>query len=58
MSEKLSADDRKRAQTWNLEIAAIILGEVPFQDIGHDRRWEGLGGFSVDRRSVVLFCHG
>jgi putative DNA primase/helicase len=53
----LSAADY--ARTWNLAIAAVILGPgVPYQDIGHRRRWDGLGGFSVDRRDGAWWCFG
>jgi putative DNA primase/helicase len=59
MTGSFSAADRKRARTWNLSIAAAILGpEVPYQDIGHDRRFDGFGGFSVDRRDGAWWCFG
>jgi putative DNA primase/helicase len=59
MTGSFSAVDRKRARTWNLSIAAAIVGpEVTYQDIGHDRRWAGLGGFSVDRRDGAWWCFG
>jgi putative DNA primase/helicase len=52
----LSAAELRRAQSWNVVVASIILGsDVPFQDVGHDRRWSGLGGFSVDRRDGAWF---
>jgi len=55
----LNAGEARRAQTWNLVIAAVIVGtEAPYQDIGHDRRWDGLGGFSVDRRDGAWWCFG
>jgi hypothetical protein len=54
----LSLAEAKRAGTWNLEIAAVILADVAFLDLGHDRRWEGLGGFAVDRRDGAWFCFG
>src|SRR6516165_4583175 len=54
----LSAAEAKRAQSWNTVIANVILGsDVPYQDIGHDRHWSGLGGFSVDRRDGAWYCH-
>ena len=55
----LSREEARRARTWNMVIAAVILGpEVAYQDIGHDRRWDGLGGFSVDRRDGAWWCFG
>jgi hypothetical protein len=55
----LSLEEAGRARTWNTAIAAVILGpEVPYQDIGHDHRWDGLGGFSVDRRDGAWWCFG
>src|SRR5215472_17366154 len=55
----LPLEEARRARTWNLVIAAVILGpEVPYQDIGHDRRWDGLGGFSIDRRDGAWWCFG
>jgi len=53
----LSAAEARRAQTWNLAIACEIIGiDGHYQDVGHDRRWSGLGGFSVDRRDGAFFC--
>jgi hypothetical protein len=46
----LSLDETARARSWNLEIAAVILADLPYDDIAHDRRWQNLGGFSIDRR--------
>src|SRR5215472_12245505 len=55
----LPLEEARRARTWNLVIAAVILGpEVTYQDIGHDRCWAGLGGFSVDRRDGAWWCFG
>ena len=55
----LTPEEGRRAATWNAEIAAVLLGtEVGFTDIGHDRRWTGLGGFSVDRRNGQWYCFG
>ena len=55
----LSTAEARRAQSWNTIIASVILGsDVPYQDIGHDRHWSGLGGFSVDRRDGAWFCFG
>jgi hypothetical protein len=59
MTRHLSLEEARRARTWNLAIAAVILGpDVPYHDIGHDRRWDGLGGFSVDRRDGAWWCFG
>jgi hypothetical protein len=56
---RLTLEAAKRARTWNLAIAAVILGgDVPYQDIGHDRHWDGLGGFSVDHRDGAWYCFG
>ena len=55
---RLSLEEGRRARTWNLEIAAVILADVAYQDLGHDRRWEGLGGFAVDRRDGAWWCFG
>jgi putative DNA primase/helicase len=56
---RLTLEAARRAQTWNLAIAATILGpDVPFQDLEHDRHWDGLGGFSVDRRDGAWWCFG
>jgi hypothetical protein len=52
-------EEARRARTWNLVIAAGILGaDVAYQDIGHDRRWESTGGFCVDRRDGGWWCFG
>jgi hypothetical protein len=54
-----SLEEARRARSWNLAIAAVILGaDVSYRDLGHDRRWEGLGGFSVDRRDGAWCCLG
>jgi putative DNA primase/helicase len=56
---RLTLEEAARARTWNLLIAATILGpDVPFQDLEHDRHWDGLGGFSVDRRDGAWWCFG
>jgi hypothetical protein len=56
---RLTLEEAARARTWNLPIAATILGpDVPFQDLEHDRHWDGLGGFSVDRRDGAWWCFG
>jgi putative DNA primase/helicase len=55
---RLSTAEAERARTWNLAIAAVILGSgVPFEDVGHDRRWSGLGGFCVHRGCGAWYCH-
>jgi hypothetical protein len=53
----LSLEEAKKARTWSLAIAAAIL-EADYRDLEHDRRWEGLGGFSVDRRDGAWWCFG
>jgi hypothetical protein len=44
-----------RAQTWNLDIAATLIGAEAPRDEGHDRKWSGHGGFSVDRRNGAWY---
>jgi hypothetical protein len=56
---RIPLEEARRAQTWNLVIPSIILGpNVPYRDEGHDRRWSGLGGFSVDLRDGAWWCFG
>jgi hypothetical protein len=54
MAYPFGVADAARAQTWNPVIAETFLG-TDYVDIGHDRRWNGLGGFSVDRRNGAWY---
>jgi hypothetical protein len=50
--------EARRAQTWNLAIASVLIGTaVAFEDIEHDRRWSGLGGFCVSKEDGAWYCH-
>src|SRR6516164_7488992 len=53
----LSAAEFERARSWNLDIVAALLPDTRHRDEGSERRFPGLGGFTVNRRSGAWYSH-
>jgi len=53
----LSAADAERLRTWALEIVDTLLPETRHRDEGDARKYLGIGGLSINKRSGAWFSH-
>jgi hypothetical protein len=53
----LSAAEDRRLRSWNLEIAAVLLGDS-WRDAGEERAWQHSGGFHIRRRDGSWWSFG